>query len=153
MLMLLRSWNSRCNGTITMKQLKQNKSFSGKLVNKNGDKSITLRIDILEYGEDGIFYVYCPALELIGYGKSVEEARNSWETVLEEYVSYTVNKNTLAEDLKRHGWITKMNSKKKKEFIPPTFTWIVQNNQQAKDVYNEYEFSKRTTSVNLPCFA
>lgn len=136
-----------------MKQNKQSKSFFGKLLNRNSDSSVTLQVDILEYEEDGIHYVYCPALDLIGYGGSAAESRSSWKTVLEEYVNYTVNKNTLAADLQKHGWIIKINSKKKKEFLPPTFTWIVQNNQQAKEVYNEHEFSKRTASVNVPCFA
>jgi len=46
-------------------------------------------------------------LDLSGYGDSEDEAHNSFQTVLTEYLRYTVNKKTLGIDLESHGWSIK----------------------------------------------
>jgi len=44
-------------------------------------------------------------VRLSGYGANEDEANNSFEVTLGEYFRYTVNKNTLAADLKKMGGI------------------------------------------------
>ena len=86
--------------------------FLGKLRNDSQTKNINVQVDVIEYEDDGIFYAYSPALDLIGYGISLVEARQSWETILQEYFTYTMNKKTLTKDLLHRGWIVRKGNKK-----------------------------------------
>ncbi len=126
--------------------MKENSRFLGNYFNKAHNKNIEVKIDLVEYKEDGIYYVYSPAFDLIGYGKSTKEARESWEVVLEEYFSYTLNKKTLIKDLQSRGWIIKT----KKQFSSPSFTWMLQNNDQLSEIYNNYNFQKITKPISVP---
>jgi predicted RNase H-like HicB family nuclease len=45
-----------------------------------------------------------PVLDLSGYGNTEEEAIHSLQIVLDNYLDYTVKKNTLHRDLQNHGW-------------------------------------------------
>ncbi len=47
---------------------------------------------------------YCPALELSSYGDTEDEARSSFEEVLEIFIEETVNKGTLEKVLLKLGW-------------------------------------------------
>ncbi|MFN2458759.1 MAG: type II toxin-antitoxin system HicB family antitoxin [Chitinophagaceae bacterium] len=126
--------------------MKEHSRFSGKLLSKT-HPTITVKMDLIEYEENSIFYVFSPALDLIGYGKTQQEARDSWQTVLEEYFSYTMNKKTLVRDLETRGWVVKRN---KKQFTPPTFSWMLQNNEQLTEVYNKHDFKKVTEPISMP---
>ncbi len=119
-------------------------SFSGLYSNKRNDEDIEVKLDVLQFQEDNIFYVYSPALDLMGYGKTQQEARDSWETVLKEYFLYAINKNTLIEDLESHGWKVE---REDKLFRAPSFAWMLQHNEQLYDVYDKHDFHKTTFAV------
>ena len=129
--------------------MKSKSHFLGKIFNKQHHKNIEVNVDLIEYSENDIYYVYSPALDLVGYGKNHAEARASWETVLGEYIGYTLNKNTLTKDLVSRGWKVKRN----KIVTPPSFTWMLENNSDLTNVYNKHDFSKRSQPVSLPVFA
>lgn len=99
------------------------------------------------YEEDNIHYSYSPALDLMSYGKTPEEALESWEVVIEEYIRYGLNKNTLVKDLESHGWNIK---KSQKRFQPPTFSWLLQNNDQLSEMYDKLDFHKTSRPITLP---
>lgn len=124
--------------------------FRGQLTNANRTKTVKVNLDIIEYQEDGSYIAFSPALDLVGYGSTIKEARESWQTVLEEYFRYTLNKKTLQKDLINRGW--KM-AKKTSHFTPPSFSWIVQNHKEVKDIYDNHAFRKRSTNVAIPNFA
>ena len=128
--------------------MKSKSRFSGNLINSKQHKQIEVYVDLIEYLEDAVYFVYSPALDLVGYGKTHGEARQSWETVLEEYVSYTMNKNTLIKDLQSRGW-----SVKGKKVKSPSLTWMLENNSDLSNVYNKHDFSKRRQPVSLPISA
>lgn len=87
--------------------MKEKNIFSGGLVE--------VKVDLIEFEDDNICYVYSPAFELIGYGNTNEEAKESWKIILEEYLQYALDKKTLIKDLENHGWNIKENNAK---FIP-----------------------------------
>lgn len=125
-----------------------NTRFKGRIT--KGTKTVNVNLDIIEYQEDGTYIAFSPALDLTGYGTTLKEARESWETVLEEYFRYTLNKKTLHQDLVKRGWKVQ---NKKTHFTPPTFSWIVQNHKEVKDIYDNHAFRKRSTNVQIPEFA
>jgi len=120
------------------------------LANLTCSKIIRINLDIIEYQKEGTHVAFSPALDLVGYGTTIKEARESWQTVLEEYIRYTLNKKTLHQNLIQRGW--KM-QKKNSKFTPPTFSWIVQNNKEVKNIYHNHAFRKRSTNVVIPEFA
>ncbi len=126
--------------------MKERSRFSGKIFNEEHNSNIEVKVDLIEYEEAGIYYVYSPAFDLVGYGKTAIEARESWQTVLEEYFSYTLNKKTLVKDLESRGWTIK----KKKKFTSPSLTWMLRNNDQLLDIYNNHNFQKITKPVLVP---
>lgn len=126
--------------------MKERSRFLGKIFNEEHNSNIEVKVDLIEYEENSIYYVYSPAFDLVGYGKTAVEARESWQIVLEEYFSYTLNKKTLIKDLESRGW----KIKKKKEFTSPSFTWMLQNNDQLSDIYNNHNFQKITKPVLVP---
>lgn len=126
--------------------MRQKSGFFGKFLNREHG-NIEVNVDVLEYEEDGMHYVYCPPLDLIGYGTTNQEARDSWEVVLEEYFKYTLNKRTLIKDLENRGWCVR---RKNKQFKPPTFSWMLQHNDQLNDVYNNHNFHKTTRPISMP---
>ena len=121
--------------------------FLGKLRNDSQTKNINVQVDVIEYEDDGIFYAYSPALDLIGYGISLVEARQSWETILQEYFTYTMNKKTLTKDLLHRGWIVR---KGNKEFRPPSFSWLLQNNRELVEMYDKHNFQKTSRPISVP---
>src|SRR5690606_9995731 len=83
--------------------------FSGKLV--NGGSKIKTDLSLISFVEEGTHIIYSPALDLSGYGNSEEEAKESFQVVLQEFLSYCMNKKTLYTELERLGWSIKRNKK------------------------------------------
>ena len=76
--------------------------FSGQVT--VGNSTIQAKLEIYIFQEDGACIVYCPALDLSAYGDNEADAKKAFEQTFEMYVAYCINKNTLYEDLKKHGW-------------------------------------------------
>jgi len=121
--------------------------FLGRLHSISHQKNIEVQVNIIEYKDEGIGYSYSPALDLIGYGSTQHEAGKSWEVVLEEYFKYTVNKKTLTKDLRNRGWIVRKGSK---QFKPPALSWLLQNNNDLKEMYNKYDLQKTSKPIKVP---
>ena len=96
------------------------------------DGIIEAKLDVLSYVEDGVFFVFAPALDLTGYGNSLEEAKTSFEITLQEYFKYTFENKTLDADLRKHGWV----EKKEESFSSPSFTDILRKDKQLRDIVN-----------------
>lgn len=76
--------------------------FSGQF--HHGGKQVTVQLLLLLWGDDAVNYVYSPQLDLTGYGYNEVEAKESFNHQLEEFISYSLNKNTLLSELKKLGW-------------------------------------------------
>ncbi|MCX6328984.1 MAG: hypothetical protein NTZ85_05640 [Bacteroidia bacterium] len=114
----------------------------------SGKNRIKCNLPLIIFEDDNSVITYCPALDLSGYGSTEEEARKSFEVTLSEYFRYTVNKKTLAEDLRKNGWIIRKNLKK--EPVPPTLALLLERNEDFSRIFNTYEFQKINTTINIP---
>ncbi len=112
----------------------------------DGKKNVELNVSIFLWEEDSIFYVYAPALDLTGYGLSKEEARESFETVLHEFIVYTHNKKTIFKELENLGWAV---NKRKKRIISPDFEDMLSENEHFKHLYKSKDLTRDTSNVNL----
>ena len=118
---------------------------------KNRIQEIKCRLAVIVFEDDGNHIFYCPALDLSGYGKSESDAYKSFHEVLSEYFRYTSNKGTLAEDLKKLGWTLKKSIKNRA--IPPALSYLLETNEDFSRIFNEFDFKKTETEVNLPAIA
>jgi len=126
--------------------MSKKQTMTGKWV--SGKNRIKCNLPLIIFEEENNIITYCPALDLSGYGSTEEDAKKSFEVTLSEYFRYTVNKKTLAEDLKKLGWTIRKNLKK--EPIPPTLENLLQSNEDFSRIFNTYDFRKRNTTINIP---
>ena len=103
-------------------------------ITKKRDGSYNIKISVVQFKEDDTVIIYCPALDLSGYGASDDEAKRSFQTVLLEYIRYADNKGTLDADLKAHGW-TRV-KQKTPSMIPPTMTDLLATNENFSQIFN-----------------
>ncbi|MBE0663470.1 MAG: hypothetical protein IH597_13500 [Bacteroidales bacterium] len=66
---------------------------------------VDVHLPLILFEDSGSQVVYCPALDVSGYGKSEDEAFESFEICLDEFFRYTINKNTFRAELQRLGWV------------------------------------------------
>jgi len=105
-------------------------------------------LDLITFKEDNTTIVYCPPLEVYGYGVDENEANESFKISLTEFFKYCTNKNTLRLELKRLGW--QLKKSKTKPMIPPTITELLSSNDNLSRIYNNYDFRKTATNVSIP---
>ena len=117
---------------------------------KFGNNFITISLQVLFFEEDNIHYAYMPSFDLTGYGNSEEEAKESLTIVLDEFLRYTLNKNTLFIEMQRLGWKIKS---KKKPMYAPQMSDLINTNDQLKDIVNSKQYTTSNYQVNVPAFA
>lgn len=107
-------------------------------------------LSLVEFYEEDVVIIYSPALDLSGYGYSVEEAKNSFSESLQEFFRYTHNKNTLDTVLKNLGWSIK-GTKKKPTFKPPLDSDLVSSNSLYNEIVNNksYRVSRQNVEFAL----
>lgn len=110
------------------------------------DKGINFSLFIVLFEEDGTQIAYCPALDLSGYGKTIDEAKQSFEIVLKNYLSYTIEHKTINDELARLGWI----KDKTNTISPPKVTKLISSNRYFKDILNTKEFRTIRKNINVP---
>ena len=117
---------------------------------KFGNNFITVSLQALFFEEEGIHYAYMPSFDLTGYGNTEEEAKESLTIVLDEFLRYTLNKNTLFIEMQRLGWKIKS---KKKPMYAPQMSDLINTNDQFKDIVNSKQYTTSNYQVNVPAFA
>jgi len=120
-------------------------------VKLHNDQKVVFSLDIILFEEDGATICYCPALDLSGYGVNESEALESFRFVVTEYFDYTSKKQTLQKDLQRLGWNIRRSVKKK--MIPPAATSLLEHNSNFKRVFDNFDYKKFRTSVEIPAFS
>ncbi|MGB8492005.1 MAG: hypothetical protein WCE64_13195 [Bacteroidales bacterium] len=114
----------------------------------DGKNRIKCQLPLIIFKEDNNIITYCPALDLSGYGADEIESNKSFEEVLSEYFTYTVNKKTLASDLKNLGWTIRKNLKK--PAIPPSMEKLLMTNADFSRIFNNHDFRKTHKTFDIP---
>src|SRR5690349_17405391 len=65
---------------------------------------LELLLSVLVLKQDDLYVAYCPSLELSSYGTTIDEARTGFDEVIDAYLEYCKENQSLKEDLKKHGW-------------------------------------------------
>ena len=118
----------------------------------DGDRgAINFNLSLLIFEEDGAIIVYCPPLDLAGYGNNEEEAKKSFEIVVSEYFDYTTKKETMLSDLKRLGWHIKKSLNK--SMTPPEDSYLLSKNENFKRIFETHDYRKTSMPVQIPTLA
>jgi len=108
---------------------------------------IDLNLDMVYFVDGKDHYYFIPAFDLIGAGRTKKQAYDSIQIVVEEYIRYTTENNTLVVDLIKCGWFI---NTEKNIFIPPKFNFMSNNNNELAEIVTTKDFSKTTQSIQLP---
>ena len=114
---------------------------------RQGENKVKLQVPVMLFTEKKVHVAYIPVLDLSGYGNSEKEAIGSLQIVLDNYLDYTIKKNTLIQDLKNHGWQIK---KRNKPFIAPELTAMINTNEYLHDIFNKKKYTVSQFPVYLP---
>lgn len=128
----------------SMNEKKTKAQVSG--VFKSNGQTVKVSVPVILFKEEETFIAYCPSLNVYGYGDDEEGAKESFEYCLSEFFQYTLNKKTLISELESLGWVVK----RKKKFIPPTFSSLLDSNADFRDIFNNREFTKLDQGVAIP---
>ena len=116
-----------------------------------GTKSIILQLSVYQFKEDESYITYCPSLDLSSYGTTENHAQKSFEEILEITLKYMIDKNTLIEDFKKHGWQIK--SLKQNKIKSPSVKQMISNNKVLRDILDNKEYRKYNQQLELPEFS
>ena len=105
-------------------------------------------LDLYSFLENNIHIIYCPALDMSGYGESEEDAQKSFEEVFTSSMKYMVNKSSLHDDLKKHGW--NVRGKKSHDLKSPKFEDMYKANKDFKDIIDNKPYQKIYKDVCIP---
>lgn len=108
--------------------------------------SIRVWLDVFSYKEDGVQMMYAPALDLCGYGVTLDEAKKSFEVVVTEYLRFGLENDTLKDDLSAHGW---KSSSEMQEYESPDILSIIQSNKQLQSVMRR-DYRKVSKRLYVP---
>ena len=104
-------------------------------------------LTLINFKDDNVYHVYCPALNLIGCGYTETEAQESFKIVFDEYINYTTENNTLIADLEHCGWKRNGNNK---NLFPPKMSESLLLNNDFGDIVNNFDFDKRSINAKIP---
>jgi hypothetical protein len=113
---------------------------------KSGKKKISVSLNLYIWDEEAVTFVYSPSLDLTGYGYNELEAKSSFEIVLEDFVNYTSNKNTVFDELERLGWTV---NRKKKRVNAPNLEELKADNSTFKNLLNHPNVRQENKNVQL----
>ncbi len=118
--------------------------FTGEL--RTSKAGVKANLELYSFVDDGVHIVYCPALDLSGYGYSIDEAKKSFSEVFEQHITYCINKNTLHEDLLKHGW--NVRGKKSRDIKAPKLEDLLKRNEAFRDILKK-DYSKFKTEIEI----
>ncbi len=126
--------------------------FQGNYKNQTGNVKVKLLL-IHFKDENDIHFIYSPHLDLSGYGKSLKEAKASFEIVFEDFVDYTLKKRTIGKVLTKLGWTLKGKLKSPKKVIAPSITSIFSKNDYVSEIFDKYAVKTYHQEVGIPAYA
>ena len=105
---------------------------------------IEAKLDVYIYKNDGFQIAYSPALDLMGYGRTIKDAKASFEIVVEDFFDCAIKNGKLDEYLLTHAWVA---NQTRLGFVPPKNPQLIKSNKKFQDIFN-YDFRKLSVPVN-----
>jgi hypothetical protein len=118
---------------------------------KNAEASVKAEIVLISFKEEDNFIIYSPHLDVTGYGKSEEEAMQSFNHCLSVFLDYTVNKKTLHKELVSLGWELKKGTiKNPKKVNAPSWGNLLKKNASLEELFTNQNIKTSRKEVAIP---
>lgn len=104
---------------------------------KKTPSSISLRVPVYIFIEDGIHVAYTPALELSSYGQSIDDAKKAFEEAVDIFFEETSQQGTLEKVLLSLGW--QLQQKPKAIYKEPPITKSLSERLRKKNPKKIYQ--------------
>ena len=114
---------------------------------KSPDHTVEVNVPLIIFEDGNSHIVYCPALDVSGYGADEDEAKASFETSLSEFILYTTRKKTINNVLTDMGWTIR---NKNKPMVPPPFSKLLSENDNFRNIFDNYPFKKVDEDIMIP---
>ncbi len=111
---------------------------------------VDVGLSVFRTEEDGRKIVYSPSLNIVGYGKTTEEADSDFDFCLKEFISRAVQEGYLDREMKKLGWMK--NSRESENYLlSPSLLEILPKDEIFQDIFNNcaYDKSNRLLSYCL----
>lgn len=118
--------------------------FHSELQHKSG--KLTINLELLLFKEDDVYIIYSPALDISAFASTEEGVKEDFGNVITSYLEYGMNKKTLWDDLRRHGWEVKS----KKRIKAPSDEQLFRINDTYKDIKENKEYKTIQREVAIP---
>ena len=103
--------------------------------------------------ENAIHFIYTPHLDLSGYGKTQEEAFESFEVALNEFLSYTREEQNLARILMDLGWKVEGQTGQFRRAVAPAISTLIKRNSYISEIFDNYPVHTFYQSMGLSSVA
>ena len=113
------------------------------------EKSHQFKLSFILFQEEDTCILYCPVLDLSGYGYSQVEAEESFSIALEEFIACSFEKNTFYSELLQIGWQKTENNL----LIPPPMDYVLRHNEHFREIFNTHDLQKKDYELKLPLAA
>lgn len=118
---------------------------------KNAEANVKANIVLISFKEEENYIIYSPHLEVTGYGKSEDEAMESFNHCLGVFLDYTVNKKTLHKELISLGWELKKGTiKNPKKINAPSISELLKHNSALEELLNKHDIKTTQKEVCIP---
>ena len=118
---------------------------------KNAHASVKAHIVLISFTEGENCIIYAPQLEVTGYGKSQQDAMESFNYALSSFLDYTVKKKTLHEELVALGWELKKGTvKNPKKINAPSWRNLIRKNNDLEELLSTHNISTQQREVSIP---
>jgi hypothetical protein len=109
---------------------------------------IKVKLSLVEFKENSCYIVYSPALDISGYAKTAKDARNSFKEALNYFLEYTIESNTLYQELRRLGW-----NVENEKITPPNLKNLVKFNPNFVNIYDNHSLKTKSKQIEMPLIA
>lgn len=113
---------------------------------KGGKYTVEVLLQLYSWEEDGVYFVYGPAMDLTGYGHTLKEAEDSFSTTMTETLQYMENKSTMFDELERLGWMV---NRKRKRVMAPDLETLLSDNQEFEKISRKPGVKKSDKSLEF----
>jgi predicted RNase H-like HicB family nuclease len=117
-------------------------------VNKKDKYDFSLELYVFK--EDQYIIAYCPSLDITACGNTEKEAISEFYEIFKMHIEYCIEKGTLIEDLKQHGWSIRK-TQPSFPIVPKTQRLIKTNPTLRNILYGDKEFKRINKEVKIPC--
>ena len=107
---------------------------------------VNVELQLLKWEKDAVYFVFAPALDVVGYGVSEEEAEASFSFTLKQTLNSLKAEGKVYEELERLGWLI---NRYKRMIQTPDFQQLLLQLPELEEIAERASFSEKHVQLEL----